>query len=146
MKKLDRRSLLTATAAGAAALMAPGAMAQGAPIRIGSTLALTGPLSATGLTHKLVGDIYVEQLNARGVILAQLGTGQLHLMRAFCVFRLFVGFGKAAVAKQFGAGFDRHHKLRTTFVVCGLRKGAGLLPRCSGQLVCRNVGGEGFVG
>src|SRR4029453_12524987 len=32
----------------------------------GSTLALTGPLSATALTHKLVGEIYVEQLNKRG--------------------------------------------------------------------------------
>ncbi len=71
MKKLDRRSLLTATAAGAATLMAPSAMAQGAPIRIGSTLALTGPLSATGLTHKLVGEIYVEQLNARGGLLGR---------------------------------------------------------------------------
>jgi branched-chain amino acid transport system substrate-binding protein len=66
MKKIDRRSVLAATAAGAALAMTHGARAQGAPIRIGSTLALTGPLSATGLTHKLVGDIYIEQLNARG--------------------------------------------------------------------------------
>ena len=34
------------------------------PLRIGSTLALTGPLSTTALTHKLVGEIYVEQLNS----------------------------------------------------------------------------------
>ena len=71
MKKMDRRSLLTATAAGAATLMAPAAFAQGAPLRIGSTLALTGPLSATGLTHKLVGEIYVEQLNARGGLMGR---------------------------------------------------------------------------
>lgn len=71
MKKLDRRSMLTATAAGAAALVAPAAFGQAAPIRIGSTLALTGPLSATGLTHKLVGDIYVEQLNARGGLMGR---------------------------------------------------------------------------
>ena len=71
MKKIDRRSLLTATAAGAAALVAPASFAQGAPIRIGSTLALTGPLSATGLTHKLVGDIYIEQLNARGGLMGR---------------------------------------------------------------------------
>ncbi len=71
MKKLARRSLLTATAAGAAVLAAPAALAQGAPIRIGSTLALTGPLSATGLTHKLVGDIYIDQLNARGGLLGR---------------------------------------------------------------------------
>ncbi len=43
----------------------------GAPVRIGSTLALTGPLSATALTHKLVGEIYVEQLNARGGLLGR---------------------------------------------------------------------------
>ena len=71
MKKIDRRSVLAAGAAGAALAMTPSARAQGAPIRIGSTLALTGPLSATGLTHKLVGDIYVEQLNARGGLLGR---------------------------------------------------------------------------
>ncbi len=40
-------------------------------MRIGSTLALTGPLSATAMTHKLVGEIYVEQLNARGGLLGR---------------------------------------------------------------------------
>jgi branched-chain amino acid transport system substrate-binding protein len=63
--------VLAAGAAGAALAMTPSARAQGAPIRIGSTLALTGPLSATGLTHKLVGDIYIEQLNARGGLLGR---------------------------------------------------------------------------
>jgi len=57
------------------ALMLPvsGAHAQGAqpPIRIGSTLALTGPLAATGLVHKVVGEIYVEQLNKRGGLLGR---------------------------------------------------------------------------
>ena len=38
-----------------AALAAP----SGKPIRIGSTLALTGPLAATGQVHKIVGEIYV---------------------------------------------------------------------------------------
>ncbi|MFM8623471.1 MAG: amino acid ABC transporter substrate-binding protein [Betaproteobacteria bacterium] len=71
MKKIDRRSVLAATAAGAAMAVAPAVRAQPAPIRIGSTLALTGPLSATGLTHKLVGDVYVEQLNARGGLLGR---------------------------------------------------------------------------
>ena len=45
------------------------AMAQapsGPPIRIGSTLALTGPLSATAQIHKIVGDIYIEQANKAG--------------------------------------------------------------------------------
>jgi branched-chain amino acid transport system substrate-binding protein len=42
-----------------------------APLVIGSSLSLTGPLSATALTHKLVGEIYVEQLNARGGLLGR---------------------------------------------------------------------------
>ena len=41
------------------------------PIRIGSTLALTGPLAATSLIHKVVGEIYVEQLNKRGGLLGR---------------------------------------------------------------------------
>lgn len=41
------------------------------PIRIGSTLALTGPLAATALVHKVVGEIYVEQLNKRGGLLGR---------------------------------------------------------------------------
>ena len=41
------------------------------PIRIGSTLALTGPLASTSLIHKVVGEIYVEQLNQRGGLLGR---------------------------------------------------------------------------
>ncbi|HEX6137564.1 MAG TPA: amino acid ABC transporter substrate-binding protein [Casimicrobiaceae bacterium] len=54
-------------------LLASGALAQGAqpPIRIGSTLALTGPLAATSLIHKVVGEIYVEQLNKHGGLLGR---------------------------------------------------------------------------
>ena len=54
---------------GAATLLAAGAHAQApntAPIRVGSTLALTGPLSATAVMQKIAGDIYIEQLNKRG--------------------------------------------------------------------------------
>ena len=43
----------------------------GQPIRIGSTLALTGPLSATAQVHKIVGELYVEQLNKRGGLLGR---------------------------------------------------------------------------
>ena len=51
---------------------ATGALAQGTtPVKIGSTLALTGPLAATGLVHKVVGEIYVEQLNRRGGLLGR---------------------------------------------------------------------------
>jgi ABC-type branched-subunit amino acid transport system substrate-binding protein len=70
--KTVRRRLLTGAASAAAALSLPSlAAAQGAPVRIGSTLALTGPLSATAQTHKLVGEIFVEQLNARGGLLGR---------------------------------------------------------------------------
>jgi ABC-type branched-subunit amino acid transport system substrate-binding protein len=41
------------------------------PIRIGSTLALTGPLASTGIVHQLVGDIYVADLNTRGGLLGR---------------------------------------------------------------------------
>ena len=53
------------------ALLAAFAHAQSTPVRIGSTLALTGPLSATAQVHKLVGEIYVEQLNKRGGLLGR---------------------------------------------------------------------------
>jgi branched-chain amino acid transport system substrate-binding protein len=51
----------------AAALAAPA----GAPIRIGSTLALTGPLAATALVHKITGEIYVEELNRKNGLLGR---------------------------------------------------------------------------
>ena len=43
----------------------------GAPIRIGSSLALTGPLGATGLVHKLAAEIAIEQINKRGGLLGR---------------------------------------------------------------------------
>ena len=53
------------TALVAAALLASGvALAQ--TVKVGSTLALTGPLAATAALHKLAGEIYVEELNKRG--------------------------------------------------------------------------------
>ncbi len=65
--KLFNRFLSAVAAAGAVSLLAMPAAAQApAPLRIGSTLALTGPLATTALTHKLAGEIYVDQLNARG--------------------------------------------------------------------------------
>jgi branched-chain amino acid transport system substrate-binding protein len=68
MKPLSgwRRALAAASLLSFAALV----HAQ-APVRIGSTLALTGPLSATAQIHKLVGEIYVEQLNKRGGLLGR---------------------------------------------------------------------------
>lgn len=62
---LTRRSVLGAGVAGLAAASGL-ARAQQGPIRIGSTLALTGPLSATAQVHKIVGEIFIEQVNKRG--------------------------------------------------------------------------------
>jgi branched-chain amino acid transport system substrate-binding protein len=46
------------------AVTAPsGAAPTGPTIRIGGTLALTGPLAPTALLHKIAGEIYVEELN-----------------------------------------------------------------------------------
>jgi ABC-type branched-subunit amino acid transport system substrate-binding protein len=48
-----------------AALAAPA----GQPIRIGGTLALTGPLAPTALLHKIAGEIFVDELNkANGLL------------------------------------------------------------------------------
>ena len=71
MKSLKRIATLAAIAAGCLGLAALPAQAQSGPVRIGSTLALTGPLSATALVHKLVGEIYVEDLNSRGGLLGR---------------------------------------------------------------------------
>ena len=35
----------------------------GQPIRVGGSIALTGPLASTGLVHKLGADIFIEQIN-----------------------------------------------------------------------------------
>ena len=64
----SRRAIVAAGLAGAAGLTFGQA---GPPVRIGSTLALTGPLSSTAQIHKLVGDIYVQQLNKRGGLLGR---------------------------------------------------------------------------
>jgi branched-chain amino acid transport system substrate-binding protein len=43
----------------------------GPPVRIGGTLALTGPLAATALVHKIAGEIAVEQINKRNGLLGR---------------------------------------------------------------------------
>jgi branched-chain amino acid transport system substrate-binding protein len=67
------RRAIVALLIGAFANAAPPAAAapSGTPVRIGSTLALTGPLAATATIHKLVGEIYVEQLNQRNGLLGR---------------------------------------------------------------------------
>src|SRR6187399_2114475 len=70
MSPSNRFARLTA-AVFALSLAAGVAHAQQGPIRIGSTLALTGPLASTALVHKTVGELYVEQLNKRGGLLGR---------------------------------------------------------------------------
>jgi branched-chain amino acid transport system substrate-binding protein len=45
--------------------------AAGTPIRIGQTLSLTGPLGQTGLIHKIVSEIFVDQINKKGGLLGR---------------------------------------------------------------------------
>lgn len=68
-----RRVVVAIAALGCAFGVVAVATAQptGTPIRIGSTLALTGPLASTGIVHQLVGDIYVADLNTRGGLLGR---------------------------------------------------------------------------
>lgn len=67
----SRRALL-GSAAGILAASAAGrllAAPAGQPIRVGSTLALTGPLAQTALIYKIVGEIFVDGLNkANGLL------------------------------------------------------------------------------
>jgi len=52
-------ALLVSNLLAATAFAAP----SGPPIRIGGTLALTGPLASTGVVHQLVADIFVSEIN-----------------------------------------------------------------------------------
>ena len=59
--------LLALVATPGAGLAAP----SGPPIRVGGSLALTGPLAATALVHKIVGEIYVDELNRKNGLLGR---------------------------------------------------------------------------
>jgi ABC-type branched-subunit amino acid transport system substrate-binding protein len=72
MNTSKRRAVKAAATWSLVSALPASVLAQGnGPLRIGSSLAMTGPLAATGLTHKLVGEIYVEQLNAKGGLLGR---------------------------------------------------------------------------
>ena len=43
----------------------------GPPIRIGSTLSLTGPLGPTSAIHKVAGEIFIDEVNKRGGLLGR---------------------------------------------------------------------------
>jgi branched-chain amino acid transport system substrate-binding protein len=60
-------TLLIAVADPATGLAAPA----GPPVRVGSSLALTGPLAATALVHKITGEIYVDELNRKNGLLGR---------------------------------------------------------------------------
>src|SRR4029079_2242017 len=74
--KIDRRRALAAGGALLSTFAMPGTLrAQGTqagkPIRIGSTLPLTGPLASLAVIHKVTAEIYVENLNKRGGLLGR---------------------------------------------------------------------------
>ena len=74
MKLAIRRAVMAIAAVAGAVTIAAGiasAAPAGQPIKIGSTLALTGPLASTALVHQIVGDIYVEQLNKKNGLLGR---------------------------------------------------------------------------
>ena len=64
---MQRRPFLQALGA-ATVLASPltAVHAQNRPIRVGSTLSLTGPLAGTAVMHKIAAEIYIEQINKRG--------------------------------------------------------------------------------
>jgi branched-chain amino acid transport system substrate-binding protein len=70
-----RRRLLVSLVGGLLFLTLPAASSEaapsGPPIRIGGTLALTGPLAAQAISHKILGEIYVEQLNRKNGLLGR---------------------------------------------------------------------------
>ncbi|MFO1282537.1 MAG: amino acid ABC transporter substrate-binding protein [Burkholderiales bacterium] len=73
---MKRAMRLVAPLAGALLALAPAlqtatAAPSGPPIRIGSTLSLTGPLSGTAIIHKITGEIYVEELNKKNGLLGR---------------------------------------------------------------------------
>ena len=70
--KIDRRQALAAAGALLSTVAFPGALrAQGKPIRIGSSLPITGPLASLAIIHKVTAEICVENLNKRGGLLGR---------------------------------------------------------------------------
>jgi branched-chain amino acid transport system substrate-binding protein len=72
MANTTRRAVLSGML-GAPLVLSPRAFAQGGkqPIRVGSTLALTGPLSQTASIHKIAAEIAVDHINRNGGLLGR---------------------------------------------------------------------------
>lgn len=70
---LPRRSFIAAAGGVAigAALPAFAQQPSGAPLRVGGTLPLTGPLAGVGMIHKIAGEVFVEALNKKGGLLGR---------------------------------------------------------------------------
>ncbi len=71
MAGVKRRDILAALGVAAFSRAAFAQAPSGAPIRIGQSLSLTGPLAQTGLVHQIVGEIFVARLNRTGGLLGR---------------------------------------------------------------------------
>jgi ABC-type branched-subunit amino acid transport system substrate-binding protein len=68
---VSRFTALLGVAPAVALAVSATAASSGPPIRIGGTLALTGPRAATALLHKITAEIYVEELNKSNGLLGR---------------------------------------------------------------------------
>ncbi|MEI7786632.1 MAG: amino acid ABC transporter substrate-binding protein [Betaproteobacteria bacterium] len=69
---MQKRPFLKALGSSVALAALPSlARAQGQPIRVGSTMSMTGPLAATAIIHKISTEIFIENLNKRGGLLGR---------------------------------------------------------------------------
>jgi branched-chain amino acid transport system substrate-binding protein len=66
-----RRTLATLAIVLCFTMLGPTAAPAGEPIRIGGSLALTGPLASTALVHRIAGEIFIEQINHKGGLLGR---------------------------------------------------------------------------
>ena len=74
MQTRTNRRFVLGGLAGMASLAMSGvgrAAPSGTPVRVGSTLSLTGPLGQTALVHKIAGEIAVEMINKRNGFLGR---------------------------------------------------------------------------
>jgi len=72
MPRLNRRTVVKgALATGATALVSPGAIAQGNPIKIGFAMSLTGGLAGGGRQSLLGMEIWRDEINAKGGLLGR---------------------------------------------------------------------------
>ena len=69
-----RREAISGMGVALGAAVAGPALAQqatGAPVRIGGTLSLTGPLAQTGIIHKIVGELFIDMQNKAGGLMGR---------------------------------------------------------------------------